>query len=66
VTADLLVVPPGWRRAAPWLPALMREGRVFVGPDGLTLRVVDGELELLVSGGRPWFRSIAADPTSGR
>ena len=66
---DLVELDPRARRCWPWLPALVREGRIFVGPLGEVLRAREdgaGAMDVLVRGGTPWNRSVAADATPGR
>lgn len=63
---DRVAVHPLARRAWPWLPALTREGRIYVGPTGELLRArADGGLDLVVQGGRP-HAGVAGDPEPGR
>lgn len=63
---DRVAVHPLARRAWPWLPALTREGRIYVGPTGELLRArADGGLDLVVLGARP-HGGIAEDETAGR
>lgn len=65
MTAGLLGVPMAWRRACPWLPALVRAGRVLVGPTGELVRITNcGHFEFIVRAGQPWHRSIACDPSA--
>jgi hypothetical protein len=67
MTGALLATPKAWRRAMPWIPALVKAGRILVGPDGATVRVLDdGNLEFVVTAGQPWHRSIASDPGAVR
>jgi hypothetical protein len=67
VTAGLVAVDPRARRAWPWLPALVKAGRVLVGPTGEVIRVDDrGHLEFVVTAGQPWHRSVASDPCPSR
>lgn len=58
-----LATPAGWRRAAPWLPAIVRPGRVYVGDAGEVLRVDElGHLDVVHQGASPFGRSIASNP----
>jgi hypothetical protein len=55
------------RRAWPWLPALTKAGRIYVGPVGETLKAnADGTFDVVLQGAVPWDRSAAADPTATR
>jgi hypothetical protein len=49
-----IAVHPLARRARPWLPAVTREARIFVGPSGEALiSRADGTVDRVVQGGRP-------------
>lgn len=63
---DRIAVHPRARRARPWLPAVTREGRVYVGPCGETLIArADGTVDRVVQGGRP-HGGAAELETAGR
>jgi hypothetical protein len=65
--ADVRQVPESWRRAYPWLPALIVPRRLYVGPGGEILRCSDaGRLEMVIQGAMPFHRSIASDPGAAR
>ncbi len=66
--APLVVTIHGaWLRALPFLPALALEGALIQGPDGSSWRVrLDGRLDPIIAGSRPWNRSIASDPAPMR
>ena len=49
-------------RCWPWLPAVAREGRIFIGPTGQVLRIrCDGGADRVLPGGHP-RGGIAAEP----
>jgi hypothetical protein len=65
--SHLVAVDSRARHAWPWLPALTRAGRVYVGPCGETLIArADGGLDVVHRGAAPWNRSAASDPCPSR
>jgi hypothetical protein len=47
-------LPAVWRVRTPWLPAVLRCRRIYVGPGGEVLRVTDdGHVEEVLPGGHP-------------
>lgn len=64
--ALVIVTHPLARRAWPWLPVFLGEGRIYVGPTGEFLRAnADGTLDVVYQGGRP-HGGIGEDPAPGR